>query len=79
MEATSLFVAIGLLILLAATSMRYGVDSRDAFASKERELAMRGIVWGGPRQTRKTPLPPISLASRRTVTGDECTVVPCGA
>jgi len=43
MEATSLFVAIGLLILLAATSMRFGVDSREGFASKERDQATRGL------------------------------------
>jgi hypothetical protein len=46
MEANILFVAIATLILLAVTSTRYGVDSRDAFASKERDLAAWGIVWG---------------------------------
>ena len=44
MEATILFVAVAVLILLAVTSMRYGADSRDIFASKERELAARRIV-----------------------------------
>ena len=39
MEASVLFAAVAVLILLAVTSMRYGVDSRDRFASKERELA----------------------------------------
>ena len=39
MEASSLFVGLALLILLAVTSMRYGVDSREGFASKEREVA----------------------------------------
>jgi len=43
MEATSLFVAIGLLILLAVTSMRFGVDSREALASKERDQTARGV------------------------------------
>ena len=79
MEATSLFVAIGLLILLAVTSMRYGVDSRDAFASKERELAARGIVWGGPSKARDRSGQPIALASRQNQNRDECTVLPCGA
>ena len=32
MEATILFVAVASLILLAVTSMRYGVDSREAFS-----------------------------------------------
>ena len=36
--------------------MRYGVDSRDGFASKERELAARGIVWGGPSDARDRPM-----------------------
>ena len=36
MEATMLVVAVVALILLAVTSTRYGVDSRDGFASKER-------------------------------------------
>jgi hypothetical protein len=48
MEATILIVALAALILLAVTSLRYGVDSRDAIDSKERELASRGFVWAGP-------------------------------
>jgi hypothetical protein len=47
MEANILFAAIATLILLAVTSMRFGVDSREGFASKERELAGRGLVWRG--------------------------------
>ncbi|MBA3450401.1 MAG: hypothetical protein H0T18_04230 [Chloroflexia bacterium] len=79
MEASSLFIAVAMLILLAVTSMRYGVDSRDAFASKERELAARGIVWGGPRPARDVSGQPIALDSRREQKSDDCTVVPCGA
>ena len=44
MEATMLFVAVTVLILLAVTSMRFGVDSREGLASKERESARHGIV-----------------------------------
>src|SRR5215204_7591531 len=44
MEATMLFVAVTVLILLAVTSTRFGVDNREGFASKERELARHGIV-----------------------------------
>jgi hypothetical protein len=45
MDIGGLFTAIAALILLAVTSMRFGVDSRECFASKERELAARGFVW----------------------------------
>ena len=38
-------VALAALILLAVTSLRFGVDSREGFPSKERELAARGLVW----------------------------------
>jgi hypothetical protein len=44
MEATILFTAIGLLILLAAAAMRYGVDSREGYPTKERDLVLRGII-----------------------------------
>jgi hypothetical protein len=59
MEATILFVAVAALILLAVTSMRFGVDSRDSFASKERELAAHGIPWGGSVATQKRPMAPV--------------------
>jgi hypothetical protein len=39
LEVSILFAAVAVLILLAVSSMRYGVDSREGFASKERELA----------------------------------------
>ena len=44
MEATMLFVAVTVLILLTVTSMRFGIDSREGLASKERELTRHGIV-----------------------------------
>jgi hypothetical protein len=44
MEVTMLFVAVGALILLAVTSMRYGIDSRDGFAAQDRAVAARRIV-----------------------------------
>src|SRR5215204_5603346 len=44
MDATMLFVALTVLILLAVTSMRFGIDSREGLASKEREPARNGIV-----------------------------------
>jgi hypothetical protein len=83
MEATILFVAVAALILLAVTSMRYGVDSRDGFASKERELAAGGIISGGPIAARDRPK--TSIARLNTdVPGQErvqpkvCIPAPCG-
>ena len=43
MEPIVLFVAVAALILLAVTSMRYGVDSREGFASRERQPTAHGI------------------------------------
>jgi hypothetical protein len=53
MEATILFIAAAALILLAVTSMRYGVDSREGFASKERGTASHGIVRAESSVTRR--------------------------
>ena len=46
MEFTIMIVAIATLILLAITAQRFGVDSREGFPSKERDLAGRGMTWG---------------------------------
>lgn len=43
MDTASIFAAIAMLILFAVTSLRFGVDSREAFPSKERDQALRGI------------------------------------
>ncbi|MFN8661480.1 MAG: hypothetical protein U0075_06275 [Thermomicrobiales bacterium] len=45
MEAIILISAVGLLTLLAVAAMRYGVDSRDGFASTDRNTTLRGFVW----------------------------------
>jgi hypothetical protein len=43
MEATTiLIVALALLILLAVTSIRFGVESREGFSTKEPGQASRG-------------------------------------
>jgi hypothetical protein len=45
MEAVNvLFVAIALLILLAATSVRCDADSREGSLTKESDPARRGII-----------------------------------
>ena len=82
MEANILFAGVAALILLAVTSMRYGADGRECLASKERELAARGIVWDG---TPSTPVRPTMSASRVNLDvpgqeqANECVPVPCGA
>lgn len=43
-EAATLFFAISLLILLAVTSLRYGVDSREIFPTRDGDRFFRGIV-----------------------------------
>jgi hypothetical protein len=84
MEATILFVAIAALILLAVTSMRYGVDSRDGFASTEREMAASGIARGGSLATRQHQMAPLTpVTSSLPVSEQEpvksCVPAPCGA
>jgi hypothetical protein len=82
MEATILFVAVATLILLAVTSMRFGVDSREGFSTKERELARRGIVWGGSSVTRNRQ--PVAAARSklrmpRLAVPRKCVSASCGA
>ncbi len=84
MEATILFVAVAALILLAVMSMRYGVDSRDGFTSKDRELAARGIIWGEPTVARDRPkISPAGLnrnvPAQKRVRSEDCVPAPCGA
>jgi hypothetical protein len=81
MEAIVLFVAVAALILLAVTSMRYGVDSREGFASRERELAAHGIGRAESSATGRRQL----FAARRSnfVPGlavpRKCLSASCGA
>ena len=82
MEATILFVAVAALILLAVTSMRYGVDSREGIASKERELARRGIVRGGSSATRNrqpSAAGRLKLRMPRLAVPRKCVSASCGA
>ena len=83
MEATILFVAVAALILLAVTSMRYGVDSRDGFTAKEREPAAGGIVSEGPiaAQARpKTSLARLNMdvPEHERAQSNVCVPAPCG-
>jgi hypothetical protein len=82
MEATVLFVAVAALISLAVTSMRYGADSREAFISKERELASRGIAWDRPPATqsrRPSAARRLNLRIPRLVVPTKCVSASCGA
>jgi hypothetical protein len=76
---TSLVVALAALILLAVTSMRYGADSRQGFASKERELAARGMIWDGLIPMRGTRGPSSPRTTPSPVQAGECLLTPCGA
>jgi hypothetical protein len=78
-EITSMVAAFAALILLAATAMRYGVDSREAFVSKERELAARGFVWDGlsPAHERREPSP--RRAARLPAQASDRGIAPCRA
>jgi hypothetical protein len=82
MEATMLFVAVSALILIAVTSMRFGVDSREGFASKERELARRGIVWDRSSATRNRQPSPAArsrFSMTRLAVPRKCVSATCGA
>ena len=81
MEATILFVAVAALILLAVTSTRYGVDSRERLTSREREFARRGIVRGGSSATRnrQPSLPRLKLGVPRLAVPRKCVSGTCGA
>jgi hypothetical protein len=78
-EITSMVAAFAALILLAVTAMRYGVDSREAFVSEERELAARGMEWGIPSATPQRRKPAPRRAEQRPRNGEECPVIPCAA
>jgi len=82
MEATILFVAVTALILLAVTSMRYGVDSREGISSQEREQARPGIGQGGASATRnRQPVGAARLkpSMARLAVPRKCVSASCGA
>ena len=79
-ELGSLFVALALLILLAVTSMRYGVDSRDGFRGRRGDLAPRGIVWDAPPRTENVAEAAPRLEAVRPVSEPAaCGLEPCAA
>ena len=78
-EFSSLFVAIGLLILLAATSMRYGVDSRDGYRTRRGGLDASGIVWDVPSDAPK-PVKAVPIDETRPASAPaDCGLDPCAA
>jgi hypothetical protein len=78
-EITSMVAAVAALILLAVTAMRYGADSREAFVSKERELAARGMEWGIPPATPRRRKPAQRRAARLPVQASDSGISPCRA
>jgi hypothetical protein len=82
METAILFVAVATLILLAVTSVRYGVDSREPVSSKEREFARHGIVWDrSPASRNRQPAAPprLKLSMPRLAVPRKCVSASCGA
>ena len=82
MEATVLFVAVSALILIAVTSMRFGVDSREGFASKERELVRRGLVWdrfSATRDRQPSAAGRLRFSVSRLAVPRKCVSATCGA
>ena len=76
-----LFVAVSALILIAVTSMRFGVDSREGFASKERELARRGIIWDRSPATRdrqRSAAGRLNFSLRGLAVPRKCVSATCG-
>lgn len=78
-ELGSLFVAIGLLILLAVTSMRHGVDSRDGFRGRKGDLASWSIVWDVPPSTPKAVKAAPKSEERLALAPADCGLAPCAA
>ena len=82
MEATLLFVAVSALILIAVTSMRFGVDSREGFAAKERDLARHSIV-GDRSSAARNRQPSAAGRTRFSLTRlalpRKCVSATCGA
>jgi hypothetical protein len=77
-----LFVAVSALILIAVTSMRFGVDSREEFASKEQELARRGIIWDrspAPRERQRSAAGRWRFIGRGLAVPRKCVSATCGA
>ncbi len=78
-ELGSLVVGLALMILLAVTSMRFGVDSRDGFRSRRDTFTPLGIVWDVPsaapqplKPAREESPPPMSAPA-------DCGLTPCPA
>lgn len=79
MEISTLFAALAALILLAVTSLRFGVDSREGFPSKERDLAASGVGWGGSSAAHDRRMASEVAAARLRRRNDECGPAPCAA
>ena len=79
MEATILFVAVAALILLAVTSIRYGVDSREGFSEKEREPASSAMLRAESSVTQRRQLGRHRFSTSALVVPRTCVTAQCGA
>jgi hypothetical protein len=78
-EFGSLVVGLALLILLAVTSMRFGVDSRDGLRSRRDAFTPLGIVWDVPSAAPR-PLKPVQEESAPPLPAPaDCGLTPCPA
>ena len=78
-ELGSLFVGVALLILLAAASLRYGVDSRDGFSGRKGELARGGILWDASTFAPSPPRPAPKRENPVAATPADCGRAPRAA
>jgi hypothetical protein len=78
-DASSLFVGLGLMILFAVTSMRYGAESRDEFGARRGTSAPRGIVWDVPPAAPKPQKAAQNVIDRPAAATADCRPEPCPA
>ncbi len=78
-DVSSLFVALALMILFAATSMRFGADSRDGFHARRHDLApqdgARDVSPTAPRPPKATR----NVTNRPAAAPADCGLAPCPA
>jgi hypothetical protein len=79
MDFSSLIVALAALILLAVTSQRFGVDSREGWPGNERTSRWSGFSDLGPEPPRGRPVATASRIARPRRAAPECAAAPCGA
>jgi hypothetical protein len=77
MELSILLTALATLILLAVTSSRFGVDSREGFLAWDRDLATRSTLEAESFTDRDRRVAAEMPAARQQRPSDECNPMPC--